>query len=470
MIALTLREVAELVGGRLVGADPDVQVGGPAGGHVEFDSRKVSAGDLFLAVNGENTDGHRFAEAAMAAGALAVIANRPVAAPTILVADPVAAITALATACARRLTATIIGITGSSGKTSTKDLLAQVLAEHGRTVAPPGSFNNELGHPYTVLLADERTEFLILETSARGVGHIAHLTRIAPPRIGAVLNVGSAHVGEFGSTEAIAQAKGELVEALPPASAGGIAVLNADDAQVARMSGRTQAKVLTFGERRGADVRAESVRLDDRARAGFELVIGPQRAPVALQVHGEHQVGNALAVAAIASACDMTVAEIAAALSKATSRSRWRMEITETAQGVTVINDAYNANPESVRAALKSLVSMAHGRRTVALLGQMAELGDTSMAAHDAIGRLIVRLDVSQLVAVGPAARPIAHGAALEGSWNGESEWVADVPAAIARVAQLIEPGDVVLVKGSRSVGMERVAQAIIDAGQGSPR
>ncbi|MCW2541324.1 MAG: sle [Frankiales bacterium] len=470
MIVLSLQEVAELIQGRIVGADPRVLVGGPAGGHVEFDSRKVSDGDLFLAVEGENTDGHRFAEAAMAAGAVAVIATRPVPVPAIMVDDPVAAITALAAACASRLTATIIGVTGSSGKTSTKDLLAQVLAAHGRTVAPPGSFNNELGHPYTVLLADEQTEFLILETSARGIGHIAHLARIAPPRIGAVLNVGSAHVGEFGSIEAIAQAKGELVEALPAASAGGVAVLNADDAQVLRMSARTPARVLTFGERRGADVRAESVRLDDLARPGFELVIGPERALVALRVHGEHQVANALAAAAIASACGMPVNDIAAALSKATSRSRWRMEITETAQGVTVINDTYNANPESMRAALKSLVSIAHGRRTVALLGQMAELGETSIAAHDAIGRLAVRLDVSQLVAVGPAARPIANGAALEGSWNGESEWVADVPAAIARAAELVEAGDVVLVKGSRSVGMERVAQAIIDAGRAAPR
>jgi UDP-N-acetylmuramoyl-tripeptide--D-alanyl-D-alanine ligase len=458
VITLSLAEIAQIVGGRLAGADPELRVSGK----VEFDSRKLVAGDLFLAITGTRVDGHDYAEAAMRAGAVAVIASREVAAPTILVTDPVAAITALAGVVARRLTARIIGITGSSGKTSTKDLLAQVLASYGPTVAPPESFNNELGYPYTVLLAGENTQFLVLETSSRGIGHIRHLTRIAPPSIGAVLNVGSAHLGEFGSVATIAKAKGELVEALPSAADGGVAVLNADDQLVLAMAERTSARVLTVGEHASADVRAEGVRIDRRGLASFELVTETGRAKVSLQVRGEHQVANALSAAGVALACGMELAAVATALAAATARSHWRMEVSETTAGVTVINDAYNANPESMRAALKALAIMSEGRRSVAVLGEMAELGPDSLSEHDALGRLAVRLDIGQLIAVGAPARPIATGAALEGSWNGESEWVADVAAASQRLRELLRPGDVVLVKGSRSAAMERVAQAIL--------
>jgi UDP-N-acetylmuramoyl-tripeptide--D-alanyl-D-alanine ligase len=440
----------------VAGADSDML----ATGKVEFDSRRVRPGDLFLAIVGEQADGHDYAASAVAAGAIAVIGTRELTVPAIVVADPIDAISRLAAAVARRLDAVTIAITGSSGKTSTKDLLAQLLASRGETVAPPGSFNNELGHPYTVLLADENTRYLVLETSARGLGHIRHLTDIAPPRIGVVLNVGSAHLGEFGSVTAIAQAKGELIEALPPASEGGIAIVNADDPVVLTMAGRTTARVVTFGEHLNADVRADQVSVDQFGRARFVLVAQGERADVELQVHGEHQVGNALAAAAVALSCGMAVDEVAVGLTHAEAQSRWRMEVTETPDGVTVINDAYNANPESMRAALKALAIMSKGRRSIAVLGHMAELGADSPAEHDALGRLIVRFDVGQLLAVGDEARPIAHGAALEGSWNGESEWVPDVAAAVVRLRQLLQPGDVVLVKGSRSAGMERVAEA----------
>ncbi len=456
MITLTAAEVAEIVAGRLAGLDPQLAISGK----VEFDSRKVLPGDLFLAIKGEHADGHDYAGVAMAAGAVGVLATREVDVPAIMIADPLAALTALATEAARRLAAVTVEITGSSGKTSTKDLLAQVLAEHGRTIAPPESFNNELGFPYTVLLADEQTEYLVLEASARGLGHIAALTRIAPPRLAAVLNVGSAHLGEFGSVAAIAQAKGELVEALP---ADGFAVLNADDPVVLAMAARTSATISTFGEHHNADVRADDVRLDQGGRASFDLVSGARRAPVALQVRGEHQVSNALAAAALALACGLELSAVAAALSAATARSHWRMEVSETAAGVTVINDAYNANPESMRSALKSLAILSEGRRSIAVLGQMAELGDESIGAHDAIGRLAVRLDIQQLIAVGEPARPIANGASLEGSWNGESEWVADNLAALERLRELLRGGDVLLIKGSRSTEMQRIATAVID-------
>jgi UDP-N-acetylmuramoyl-tripeptide--D-alanyl-D-alanine ligase len=459
VIELSLADVAAIVGGRLVAADPERIVSGK----VEFDSRKVVPGDLFLAIAGNRVDGHDYAEAAVRAGAVAVLASRPVPAPAILVADPIQAITELARSVAPRLGARIIGITGSSGKTSTKDLLAQVLAGAGATVATPASFNNELGYPYTVLLADENTQYLVLETSSRGVGHIRHLTGIAAPRLAAVLNVGSAHLSEFGSVETIALAKGELVEALPSAADGGVAVLNADDPRVAAMAARTSARVVTAGQRADADVRAEHISLDAAGRAAFELVTATGRAAVQLRVHGEHQVSNAVIVAALALACGLELPAVAQGLSQASVRSRWRMEVCETPAGITVINDAYNANPESMRAALEALAVMSEGRRSVAVLGHMAELGPDAAAQHEALGRHAVGLEIAKLVAVGEQARGIVTGAALQGSSRGESEWVPDATAAVARVGEELRPGDVVLVKGSRSAAMEVVAQALIE-------
>jgi UDP-N-acetylmuramoyl-tripeptide--D-alanyl-D-alanine ligase len=445
LIGMTLGEVAEVVHGSLSGADPRSRVSAP----VEFDSREAQPGGLFLALPGEHVDGHAFVGDAMAAGAVVAIVTRPVDGPSIVVADGRAALAALAAAVVRRLPDTlVVGITGSSGKTSTKDLLAQVLQRLGPTVAPPESFNNELGHPYTVLRATTDTRFLVLEVSARGIGHIRELTRIAPPRIGVVLNVGSAHLGEFGSRKAIAEAKGELVEALP---ADGIAVLNADDSLVSGMRARTTARVVSFGT--SGDVRGSGVTLDQLGRARFTLHANGS-APVHLQVSGEHQVANALAAAAVALACGMPLPETAEALSAATPRSKWRMEITERADGVVVINDAYNANPESVRAALRALADIGRSRtgRTWAVLGGMAELGAATTAEHDAVGQAAIELGISRMVTVGEPARAIDHG----------SRWVPDADAAIALLCKEIQPGDVVLVKASRAIGLERVALELL--------
>jgi UDP-N-acetylmuramoyl-tripeptide--D-alanyl-D-alanine ligase len=446
LIGMTLGEVAEVVQGRLSGADPRARVSAP----VEFDSRKSHPGGLFLALPGEHVDGHSFVGDAIEAGAVAAIVTRPVDAPSIVVVDGRAALAALAAAVVRRLPdALVVGVTGSSGKTSTKDLLAQVLQRLGPTVAPPESFNNELGHPYTVLRATTDTRFLVLEVSARNIGHIRELTRIAPPRIGVVLNVGSAHLGEFGSRAAIAQAKGELVEALP---ADGVAVLNADDPLVTGMRSRTAARVVSFGT--SGDVQASGVRLDELGHARFTLH-SDGSAPVRLRVSGEHQVANALAAAAVALACGMPLPEVAAALSAATPRSKWRMEITERRDGVLVINDAYNANPESMRAALRALAGIGRGRagRTWAVLGGMAELGPATAAEHDAVGRAAAELGISRLVTVGEPARAIDHG----------SRWVPDADAAIALLCKEIQPGDVVLVKASRAIGLERVALELVE-------
>ena len=460
MIALTLAELADAVGGRLVDApDPAVVVRGP----VTVDSRLAGPGALFVALPGERADGHDFAVAAVQAGAVAVLATRPVGVPAVLVDDGVTALGRLARAALARLPQlALVGVTGSSGKTSTKDLLAQVLTGLGPVVAPPGSFNNEIGLPLTVLRADAATRALVLEYGARGAGHIRYLTELAPPRVGVVLNVGSAHLGEFGSREAIAQAKGELVEALPGADAGGVAVLNADDPLVTTMGTRTNARVVRFGEASDADVRAADVRLDELGRPAFTLVTAGGSAAVQLRLHGAHQVSNALAAAAVALELGLPLEQVAGALAAAVALSRWRMEVVERADGVVVINDAYNANPDSMRAALKALVDLAGGRRTWAVLGEMRELGDDAALEHDAIGRLAVRLDVSRLVVVGEGAKPTHLGASLEGSWGDESVHVPDVAAALALLEDELAPGDVVLVKASRAAGLERVAEALL--------
>ncbi|MGY1643802.1 UDP-N-acetylmuramoyl-tripeptide--D-alanyl-D-alanine ligase [Geodermatophilus sp. SYSU D00703] len=463
MIPLSLSEVAEAAGGRLASG------AGTVTGKVTVDSRTVTLGDLFVAVPGERVDGHDFLAAAAAAGAVAALATRPDdALPCVVVDDPVAALGRLAAAVHARLAAgrlTTLGITGSSGKTSTKDLLGQVLATAGPTVSPPGSYNNDIGLPLTVLDADETTRFLVLEMGSRGPGHIARLCRVARPDVGVVLNVGSAHLGEFGSPEGIAAAKGELVEALPEE---GTAVLNADDPRVLGMASRTRARVLTTGRGADADVRADDVVLDETGLARFTLAAAGASAPVGLQVVGEHQVANALSAAAAAVAAGLSLPDVAAALSAAVSRSRWRMEIARRADGVTVVNDAYNANPESMRAALAALTRLP-GQRRIAVLGAMAELGPGAAGEHERLGRDAVAAGVDLVVAVGPDAVGIARGASAAGARQDEGAvHVPDRAAARQLLTEVVVPGDVVLVKASRSYGLEVLAADLLDAGAGA--
>ncbi|MGW4060873.1 UDP-N-acetylmuramoyl-tripeptide--D-alanyl-D-alanine ligase [Amycolatopsis sp. NPDC004747] len=484
MIVLSLAEIAEVVGGRLHRAEPGAQVTGT----VEFDTRKLTPGGLFVALPGEKVDGHDFAAQAVEAGAVAVLAAREVDAPAIVVpplpageahersvaltgdkdgsgAAVLAALAKLARHVVQRLAEgelTVVGVTGSSGKTSTKDVIAQLLEPLGPTIAPPGSFNNELGHPWTALRADAETRHLVLELSARGPGHIAHLAEIAPPKIGVVLNVGSAHVGEFGSREGIAKTKGELVEALPP---DGVAVLNLDDPLVAAMASRTKARVVFVGESPSAQVRAENITVDDEARASFRLITPAGEADVKLPLHGEHHVGNALSAAAVALELGVPPSDIAARLSALERRSARRMEVVTREDGVTILNDSFNANPESMRAGLKALAAMTRdtGRRSWAVLGVMGELGEDSVNAHDEIGRLVVRLNINKLVVIGPEAAAMHQGAFQEGSWGEESTLVPDVEAAAALLHDQLRPGDVVLVKASKAAGLWRVAEALLE-------
>ncbi|MFC4589837.1 UDP-N-acetylmuramoyl-tripeptide--D-alanyl-D-alanine ligase [Sphaerisporangium corydalis] len=452
MIPLPLARIAEITSGALAGtADPRAVVLGP----VLIDSRAAEPGSLFVAIRGERADGHDFAARAHEAGAVAVLASRPVEAPCLIVGDVVTALAELAAAVAAELPrTTVVGVTGSAGKTTTKDLLAGLTTLIGPTVAPVGSYNNEIGHPLTVLRADEGTRFLVLELSAREEGHIAYLARIAPPRIGVVLNVGSAHLGVFGGREQIAKAKGELVEALP---ADGVAVLNADDPLVRAMASRTQARVTLFGRSADAAVRAEGETLDERGRASFTLRAPSGRARVSLRLYGAQAVENALAAAAAAYELGLPVATIAEALSRAEPRSRWRMEVTDRPDGVTVINDAYNASPDSVRAVFHTLGVLGKERRRFAVIAAMRELGDQSDALNEEAGRLAAGAGLEGLWVVGDDPGPVMAGAR-----GAPAVQVADPAAAAAELAARLRPGDVVLVKGPRAAGLERVAEALL--------
>ncbi|MGK3957360.1 UDP-N-acetylmuramoyl-tripeptide--D-alanyl-D-alanine ligase [Arthrobacter sp. R4] len=485
MIAFTAAEIAEITNGRL-DADPEIT---PLS--VVTDSREATPGSLYVAKPGEYADGHDFVGAAFGNGSTLALMERPVAGPdgenypAVVVEDAVLAMGALAAEAVRRIRAarqaagqqfTVVGITGSAGKTTTKDLLAGVLATQGATVAPQGSYNGEIGVPLTVFSADSSTRYLVIEMGATGIGHIRYLADMVKPDIGVVLGVGTAHAGEFGGVGNIARAKGELVEGL---SATGTAILNLDDERVAAMRDRTQATVLGFSAegRTGAGVQAVKPDTNPAGNPEFDLVLpsGEPDLHVSSKLIGSHHVGNLLAAAAASHAAGVAGRDIAASLSTQTAASRWRMERTERADGVTIINDAYNANPESMRAALRTLADLGRGRRTWAVLGAMLELGPESIREHTVVGTQVVRLNISRLVVVGREARPLYVSAVQEGSWGDECSFAETIEDAYELLNAELEPGDLVLFKSSNSVGLrhlgDRIAlppQAPVPASEGS--
>jgi UDP-N-acetylmuramoyl-tripeptide--D-alanyl-D-alanine ligase len=457
MIPLDLGDVARLTDGRLAdGADPAALVSGP----VVIDSRRVESNGLFVCLVGAHVDGHAFAAEAVRAGAVAVLAMRETGVPAVVVDDPQRALGSLAAGVlARADRCTVVGVTGSSGKTSTKDLLAQVLARGGPVVAPENSFNNELGLPLTVLSVDDRTATLVCEYSARGRGHIAYLCTIAPPRIGVVLNVGSAHLGEFGSLPAIAAAKGELVDALP---ADGTAILNADDPLVRAMAERTSARVVLFGTTPDADVQVDDLELDELARPAFTLHTFAGDAHIRLQLSGAHHASNAAATVAAALSRGLSLDDVVGGLADARLRSAHRMDVRQRSDGLLVVDDAYNANPESMRAALEAFTHLAAGRRHWAVLGEMRELGDESVALHRGVGEVVAATGVDELLAV-DAAAPIAEAARVL-SWRGRARVVPDAAAATAVLTAELRNTDAVLVKASNSLRLWEVADQILAA------
>ncbi|GAA4761949.1 UDP-N-acetylmuramoyl-tripeptide--D-alanyl-D-alanine ligase [Microbacterium gilvum] len=458
MIALSLSEIARAVGGelRLHGdATPETTVSGD----VDTDSRAIGAGGVFVAKPGEVTDGHLFVGRAVAQGAVLALVERIVDEPVtqIVVPDVVRAIADLAREVVARVRALgalqVVGITGSNGKTTTKNMLATILREEGETVAPVGSYNNAVGAPLTMLRVTESTRYLVCEFGADASGQIARLAGLVTPDVGVVLMVGMAHAGGFGGIEATVRAKSELVSAIRP---GGTAVLNADDARVAGMASIARERGLAvrwFGESESADVRAAE--LDVTASGTHSVVTAAgERLPLHLRVLGGHHIKNALAAATAAMALGVRFSDAIARLETVELAERWRMQVMGSDR-VRIINDAYNASPDSMQAALRTLAQITgEGERMVAVLGAMSELGEHAVDEHNKIGLLAVRLRIPRIVVVGQEARALYLAAVAEGSWNDEAVFFADADAAYDYLAGELRDGDRVLVKSSNSAGL----------------
>lgn len=463
MIALPLAEVATITGGTLGRSDAGADPGDAVVTAVAIDSRAVTPGALFVALPGEVVDGHDYLAAAAANGAVAALVSREVTGaplPCVQVPDTAHALAALAREVLARLRrvgdVVVVGITGSVGKTSTKDLLSVLLAPMGEVVAPVASFNNEIGLPLTVLRADDGTRALVLEMGADAPGNLTFLTSIAPPDIAVELIVGHAHLGGFGSIDGVATAKAELVQGLLP---DGVAVLNADDERVAAMA-PLASRVLWFGRADRADVRAREIEIGDDGHARVTLTApdgGEVR--VRLGLAGEHHVGNALAAATVALHLGRPLPEIAEGLASTGPISPHRMQVTDTDAGIRVVDDAYNANPTSMRAGLRALAAMtAGGRRGVAVLGEMRDLGPDSGAEHERVGALAAELGIAEVVVVGEGARGVHDAVVAAG---GNAHLVDDVPQAEAVLRTVLRPGDVVLVKASNGAGLTRLGDAL---------
>lgn len=448
MITLTAGEIALLVGGKLH-CDKDLLVSKPP----VFDSRLATPGCFFLALKGENADGHDFVADAYRLGSMFSLTTQVIDGPCIVVKDVIRALSTLAAFIRKRLTnLTVIAITGSQGKTSTKDLLLHMLATVGPTVAPKGSFNNDLGLPITLLECDERTRFCILEMGARHIGEITRLCEIARPNIGVVLSVGTAHFGEFGSQNAIAETKSELIQSL---GEDGIAILGSYDEFTPAMAKLHKGKVLTFGERSELDIRGTDIEIRE-GRPHFDLITKAGREAVGMRSIGAHQVSNALAAAAVGTALSLPLELIASSLSTAEVTSKWRMELRQL-DDLLIINDSYNANPVSMAAALRALVLFAQerGGASWAFVGKMHELGESGPAASADIGRLAAETGVDHLVVVN--SPEYGTGAGLM-----QFHHVSTISQA-ARFVEHFTPGDVVLVKASRAEGFEILAKEIED-------
>ena len=463
MIKLSLAEISQALNGELRG---------PAGvaeflvtGSVETDSRLVTPGALFFARPGEVTDGHLFVASAAANGAIAVVVDHAVEVeiPQIIVADVTLALGALAKFVLARIRESsgikVIGITGSNGKTTTKNMLREILSRVGETIAPIESYNNEVGAPISILKADFETKFLVVELGAGGPGSIAYLADIAKPDLGVMLKVGLAHVGEFGGIEGTAKIKGELAAAL---TSDNLLIANADDGYVRDMP--TDAKQVWFGTAPDAGYRASDLQLDIKGTS-FEIHWpSGETDRVTLQILGEHHVMNALAACAVADQLGVARSVIKSALEEMPLAERWRMQLTNREDGISTINDAYNASPDSMKAALQTLAQLGKsGRRTIAILGEMAELGSFAREQHDALGRIVVRLNIDQLVVVGLAAKLIHMGAEQEGSWGGESKFFDSIAEALGYVRGMLVAGDIVLVKSSKSANLRHLGDELLE-------
>lgn len=466
MIKLTLKEISDAVNGQIEDNFSDLLVSG----NVEIDSRKIKSGDLFVAINGHKVNGADFAQQAIYNGAVGVISEKPISnLPCIVVNEgisnakdenqsTVVALSKLAKYVLKKLpNIKKIALTGSSGKTTTKDLIADLAELIGPTVAPEGSFNNEIGLPLTILKCNENTKILVSEMGARRIGNIKQLCEIVEPDISIILNIGTAHIEIFGSKENILKAKSEIISTL---ERNNIAILNKDDESFEKLNSLTQAKIITFGTQ-NADVYATNIELDENGSASYDLNYNKQKAQVRLKIVGLHQVSNSLAAATALISLGIEVDKIAQKLSSSIAKSKLRMQIEKSNQGIEVINDTYNANPESVIAGLETLKLKSQNRKTWAILGEMRELGAESKFYHELVAQKIIELKIDNTLVIGEGAKYIYDFLMLN-NYSGSATYAEDIFEAIKVCRVLLQKNELVLVKASRSIGLERVAQVIV--------
>lgn len=466
MLTLPVETLVEIVSGELLAGSSAAMVNGLA-----TDSRRVEPGVVFVAFPGEYVDGHEYLLDAVAMGARALLVTKGPAemvgaierarerdVAVIRVADALEAVQALASYHRGRLFCPVVGVTGSTGKTTTKDFITSVLAVHSRVVATEGNQNNELGVPLTLLRAGADTDVLVVEMAMRGEGQIARLCEIARPTSGIVTNVGTSHLELLGTQEAIVQAKGELVQAIP---AEGAVFLNCDDGFSSMLGEMAVAEVVRYGLGEPCEVHAREIEVDEDSCASFKLVVGEESRDVKLAVPGRHNVYNALAAAAVGLYLDVGMADVLEGLSTARS-GEMRMQSFQTASGVFVINDAYNANPTSMRAAIETLSEVSTTGKRIAVLGDMAELGSLTELAHFRIGEEVARLPIDFLLTVGVRARRISDGARAEGMDDSAIRPCETTDEASEVLDDILASGDVVLVKASRVMGLEQVVEGIV--------
>ncbi|MFT4245080.1 MAG: UDP-N-acetylmuramoyl-tripeptide--D-alanyl-D-alanine ligase [Micrococcaceae bacterium] len=471
MIRLTAQEIAKATDGKLL-ADAELVVS--AG--VTTDSREITDGYLFVAKPGETADGHNFIPKALELGATLILAEREVkqdgeVVPSVIVDDVVIAMGKLAAEVVKKARKAndlkIVGITGSAGKTTTKDLLSAIFSLDGETVAPQGSFNSEVGVPLTVFRVTENTKYLVVEMGANAVGNIRYLCDMVHPNVGVVLCVGTAHAGEFGGVENIALTKGEMVEDF---GKDNFAVLNADDGAVVKMQERTQAPITWFGTNENLKIAekdnkiiAKNIELDELSYPHFDIEFPNEETKhIDAKIMGAHHISNLLAASAAAFNLGIKPSMIVKALNTKNSMSKWRMQLDKHQAGFTVINDAYNANPESMKASLQALAHLGEKKRAWAVLGEMLELGDESALRHDEVGRTVVRLNIPKLIVIGSGAKALYNAAQLEGSWGDEAYYADNFDEAKKVLFEEVESDDVVLFKSSNGSGLGLLGEDIL--------
>ena len=461
---ININEVVSAAKGRLVRGDKDISVSA-----VSIDTRTIKEGELFVAIKGDRFDGHDFVLQAFEMGACGAVIDRSQSdkiekrikddtKALIAVDDTITALQEMAAFHRQKYYIRVVGVTGTNGKTTTKEMIAKILGQRLWVLKNEGNLNNHIGVPLTLLRLNKRHQAAVIEMGMSGLGEIRRLCEIAAPNIGVVTNIGAAHLEGLGSIENVIKAKGEIIESL---SESDTAVINADDKNSVSLKNKAKGKVITFGIDNDADIRAVDIRHQSPAGTAFAIIKGKDKIDISLSLSGRHNIYNALAAAAASLMLNFDLEDVKAGL-EGFEPFKMRSEIMALNSGVRIINDSYNANPASMEAAIRLLSDFKNNGRTFAVLGGMFELGDYAREAHLNIGRAAVDSGVDYLIVVGELARFIVSGASSAGMKQDNIFVCMDHQEAVDILNRLTDSGDTILIKGSRKMAMERIAEGLI--------